>query len=64
MIDQEKQSGMVCCDGYGTAVPAYDIVSYGRSSKVTESFATVASTPRWPKPWVWSTSRVSVSIRS
>ena len=29
MKDEGKPSGMVCCEACGTAVPAYDIVSYG-----------------------------------
>ena len=30
MRDEGKQSGsMICCDACGTAVPAYDVVSYG-----------------------------------
>jgi hypothetical protein len=62
MRDEGDQS-MVCCDACGTAVPGYDIVNYGSFEQGYESFATAASTPRWPALRVWSTSRMSVSIR-
>jgi hypothetical protein len=46
MIDEGKQSDSIICEACGTAVPVYDVVSYGMPATFAASFRGTMSASR------------------
>jgi len=62
MKDDGKPSGMACCEACGTAVPAYDIVSYGSIEQGFRELCNLCFNAEVAQTRVWTASRMFASI--